>query len=260
MESELISVCYEGESGSSDIRTCNFDGILHLSLTDIFVVLTKENRQLNERYPSKHIPNLVKSQQKDLDDDEYINVPALNPSFEGETEVFVTQPGLNRVMSSDKSKAGKKFQRWLYHEVIPSLQKHGVYPAPKTPQGSALAQMAEIVAQNSRLLADTIQEQEKLKLEFSSVKDEVSSVQARVSKLENVDHDSKFILTVRQWFEDVNQLLSSEKEFEIVTWCENLSLRHSKRSIPCPSGERLNVRFHKSIIEEAKSLVERARG
>ncbi|EHB5529251.1 BRO-like protein [Vibrio cholerae] len=260
MESELISVCYEGESGSCDIRTCNFDGILHLSLTDIFVTLTRENRQLNERYPSKYIPNLVTAQLKELDDDEYINVPVSNPRFENETEVFVTQPGLNRVMGSDKSKAGKRFQRWLYHEVIPSLQKHGVYPAPKTPQGSALAQMAEIVAQNSRLLADTIQEQEKLKLEVSTVKDEVSSVQARVSKLENFDHDSKFIITVRQWFKEANQFLSSEKEFDIVTWCENLSLRHSKRSIPCPSGERLNARFHKPIIEEAKSLVERARG
>ncbi len=158
MESELINVCYEGESGANDIRTCNFESILHISLTDIFVTLTKENRQLNERYPSKYIPNLIKSQLQDLDDDEYINVPVSNPTFENQTEVFVTQPSLNRVMGSDKSKAGKKFQRWLYHEVIPSLQKHGVYPAPKTPQGSALAQMAEIVAQNSRLLADTIQE------------------------------------------------------------------------------------------------------
>lgn len=260
MESELINVCYEGEAGSSDIRTCNFDDILHISLTDIFVTLTKENRQLNERYPSKYIPNLIKSQLQDLDDDEYINVPVPQPKFPNETEIFVTQPGLNRVMASDKSQAGKKFQRWLYHEVIPSLQKHGVYPPPKTPQGSALSQMAEIVAQNSRLLADTIQEQEKLKIEVSSVKNEVSSVQARVSKLENGDHDSQFIITVREWFDEANQFLSSEKEFDVVTWCENLSLRYSKRSIPCPSGERLNVRFHKPIIEEAKSLVERSRG
>lgn len=260
MESELINVCYEGESGSSDIRTCSFDGILHISLADIFVTLTKENSQLNERYPSRYIPNLIKSQLKDLDDDEYINIPVNNPKFEDETEIFVTQPGLNRVMGSDKSKAGKRFQRWLYHEVIPSLQKHGVYPAPKTPQGSALAQMAEIVAQNSRLLADTIQEQEKLKLEVSTVKDEVTSVQARVSKLENENVESQYIITVRQWFEEENLVLSSEKEFDIVTWCENLSLRNAKRSIPCPSGERLSVRFHKSIIGEARSLVERARG
>ncbi|WP_217511783.1 BRO-like protein [Vibrio metschnikovii] len=260
MESELIKVCYEGESGSSDIRTCYFEGILHLSLKDIFVTLTKENRELNERYPSKYIPNLIKSQLNDLDADEYVLVPTLDPSFEDEKEVFVTQPGLNRVMGSDKSQAGKRFQRWLYHEVIPSLQKHGVYPPPQTPQGSALSQMAEIVAQNSRLLADTIFEQEKLRLEMSGVRNEVVNVQERVSKLENSNHDNKYIITVRQWFGEACQFLSSEKELDIVRWCENLSLTRVKPSIPCPSGNRLNTRFHMPIIEEAKSLVERARG
>ncbi|HGZ6489044.1 TPA: BRO-like protein [Vibrio parahaemolyticus] len=260
MENELINVCYDGDAGSSDIRTCYYDGILHISLTDIFVTLTKENRSLDERFPSKYIPNLIKSQLQDLDSDEYIHVPVANPRFENEKEIFVTQPGLNRVMGTDKSKAGKKFQRWLYHEVIPSLQKHCVYPPPQTAQGSALAQMAEIVAQNSRMLADTIMEQEKIRLEFSSVKNEVSSVEARVSKLEDEDSDNKFILTVRQWFDQANQSLSAEKELDIVCWCENLSFKYSKRQIACPSGERLNARFHKPIIEEAKSLVERALG
>ena len=260
MESGLINVCYEGESGLSDIRTCYVDDILHISLKDIFVTLTKENRELNERYPSKHIPNLIKSQLNDLDEDEFILLPALKATFEDEKEVFVTQPGLNRVMGTDKSQAGKRFQRWLYHEVIPSLQKHGVYPAPKTPQGSALSQMAEIVAQNSRVLADTIMEHEKLKLEVSGVKETVTNVQERVSKLEDSNSDSKFIMTVRQWFEAENQFLSSEKEFDVVTWCENLSFKHGKRSIQCPSGERMNARFHKPIIDEAKKLVEISRG
>lgn len=260
MESGLINVCYEGESGLSDIRTCYVDDILHISLKDIFVTLTKENIKLNERHPSKHIPNLIKSQLKDLDEDEFILRPALNATFEDEKEVFVTQPGLNRVMGTDKSQAGKRFQRWLYHEVIPSLQKHGVYPAPKTPQGSALSQMAEIVAQNSRVLADTIMEHEKLKLEVSGVKETVTNVQERVSKLEDYNSDSKFIMTVRQWFEAENQFLSSEKEFEVVTWCENLSFKHGKRSIQCPSGKRRNARFHQPIIDEAKKLVEISRG
>ncbi|PNI03272.1 BRO-like protein [Vibrio diazotrophicus] len=260
MNSELVKVCYEGESGSSDIRTCYFDGILHISLRDIFVTLTKENRQLDERFPSKYIPNLIKSQLKDLDDDEYVLVPVLDAAYADEKEVFVTQPGLNRVMGTDKSQAGKRFQRWLYHEVIPSLQKHGTYPPPQTPQGSALAQMAEIIAQNSRLLADTIVEHEKLKNEVSGVKDEVTNVQARVSKLENNNYDNKYVMTVRQWFDDSNFPLSAEREFEIVNWCENLSLKHSKSKIPCPSGERLNARFYKQIIEEAKILVETSRG
>ncbi|MCF6456485.1 BRO-like protein [Pseudoalteromonas sp. MMG024] len=260
MGSGLVNVCYEGDSGSNEIRTCYVDGILFISLNDIFVTLNKENKQLDHEQPAKFIPSMIKSQLKDLDDDEFTHIPTETPRFEGELEIFVTQPGLNRVMGSDKSKAGKKFQRWLYHEVIPSLQKHGVYPPPVSAQGSALAQMAEIVAQNSRMLADTIFEHEKLKQEVTGVKADVLDVGKRVEKLENSDLDSKYILTVRDWFNNANLPLSANKEFEIVTWCENLSLRQGRSTIKCPSNERMNVRFHQGIIKEAKDLVENATG
>ena len=88
-------------------------------------------------------------------------------------------------MGTDDSPAGRKFQRWLYHDVVPSLTKHGVYPPPLTPQGSALSQMAEIIAQNSRALADSIVRQDKLEQEVKSVKGDVSNVQERIEKLEN---------------------------------------------------------------------------
>lgn len=261
MTNDLIKVCYEGEAGTSDIRTGYYEDILHVSLRDIFVTLTKENRQLDERYPSKYIPNLIKSQLQDLDDDEYILVPAVDKTFGDEKEVFVTQPGLNRVMASDKSKAGKKFQRWLYHEVIPSLQKHGMYPPPAVPQGSALAQMAEIVAQNSRMLADTIIEQEKLKEEVVSVKGQVSQIHERVMKLEYGANNSggEHILTVRQWFEKEDLYLSNDNEFDVVNWCENLSFKHSRPRQGCPSGDRMKAKFYAEIIAEAKELVDAAK-
>ncbi|EGQ9294147.1 BRO-N domain-containing protein [Vibrio vulnificus] len=262
MVNDLVKVCYEGESGSSDIRTCYINDILHISLSDIFVVLTKENRKLDERFPSKYIPNLIKSQLQDLDDDEFFLIPVATPQFDDEKEVFVTQPGLNRVMASDKSKAGKQFQRWLYHEVIPSLQKHGVYPPPRTAQGSALAQMAEIIAQNSRALADTIYEQEKLKQEVDTVKGQVTKMHDRMNQIEYgskiVDNDH--VLTVSEWFANKGFLLTSEKEMDILVWCENLSLCKQQPKIPCPSGERKRARFYSVIIEEANDLLEKSRG
>lgn len=255
----LISICYEGSSGVTDIRTCYIDGILHFSLKDIFIVLNKENKDLGDENP-RHIPNLIKSQIKDLDSDEYKNLPVDNKDFDEQKEIFVTQPGLNRIMGNDKSKAGRKFQRWLYHEVVPSLTKYGTYPPPMTPQGSALAQMAEIVAQNSRMVADAIIRQDKLEMEFNLVKGEVSGVSNRLAKLEEKSLSDDFILTVKQWFEQAELVLMSEKEVEIVTWCEHLGLKYNKPRTPCPSGNRLNARFYREIIEEAKSLVERARG
>jgi prophage antirepressor-like protein len=260
MDNNLINICYEGTSGETDIRTLYVDNILYFSLTDVFVVLNKENKSMGESNPTRYIPNLIKSQIKDLDKDEYKQLEHPKPTPGFEHEIFVTQPGLNRVMGSDDSPAGRKFQRWLYHDVVPSLTKHGIYPPPLTPQGSALSQMAEIIAQNSRALADSIVRQDKLEQEVKSVKGDVSNVQERVERLENINSDSKFIITVRSWFDQANIALPTSKEFEIVTWCENLSLRHNKPRTACPSGERLNAKFFDEIITEAKSLVERSKG
>lgn len=260
MDTNLINICYEGTSGETDIRTLYIDNILYFSLSDVFVVLNKENKSMGESNPTRYIPNLIKSQINDLDSDEYRQLPHPNPTPGFEHEIFVTQPGLNRVMGTDDSPAGRKFQRWLYHDVVPSLTKHGVYPPPLTPQGSALSQMAEIIAQNSRALADSIVRQDKLEREVKSVKGDVNNVQERVERLENQSINSEFILTVRSWFDKSNIALSSSQELEIVAWCENLSLRYNKPRTACPSGERLNTKFFQEIITEAKSLVERAKG
>jgi prophage antirepressor-like protein len=260
MDNNLINICYEGTSGETNIRTLYIDDILHFSLTDVFIALNKENKSMGEDNPTRYIPNLIKSQIRDLDKDEYELLPHLDPKPGYEEETFVTQPGLNRVMGSDDSPAGRKFQRWLYHDVVPSLTKHGVYPAPLTPQGSALSQMAEIIAQNSRALADSIVRQDKLEQEVKSVKGDVNDVQQRVAKLESTNTESEFILTVRGWFDKAHTVLPSSKELEIVAWCENLSLRHNKPRSACPSGERLNTKFFQEVIIQAKSLVERAKG
>ncbi|AOR58840.1 Bro-N domain-containing protein [Pectobacterium parmentieri] len=248
----LMSICYEGTSGSIDIRTCYIDEILYFSLKDIFIVLNKENRELGEVNPTKFIPNLIKGQINDLDSDEYKNIPVNNGRFDEETEVFVTQPGLNRIMGNDKSKAGRRFQRWLYHEVVPSLTKHGVYPPPVTAQGSALTKMAEVVVQNAIAVAELFRQNDELSRK-------VENVDSRLSKLEG-NSDEPHIMTVRKFFDKQELFLSEKTEFDIVLWCENLALSYGKSQRKCPSGDRLKTKFYQIIIEEAKDLVEKARG
>ncbi|HIE0017524.1 BRO family protein [Serratia marcescens] len=252
MNENLINVCYESASGSIDIRTCYIEGILHFSLKDIFIVLNKENKELGEKNPTRFIPNLIKNQINDLELDEYRNVPVKDGAYEDEKEIFVTQPGLNRVMGNDKSMAGRKFQRWLYHEVVPSLTKHGTYPAPQTPQGSALTRMAEVVAQNAIAIADIFRQQDELVQKM----DDVST---RLAKLEDGNED-EHILTVKQWFERAETALSEKKEYEIVVWCENLSITKNSPMKKCASGERMRTKFYSAIILEAKELVEQYRG
>lgn len=258
VSSNLIKICYEGETGTSNIRTCQYDNILHISLKDVLITLNMENRELDERHISKSMAGILKSQLEALETDEYIMLPALNPVFKEEKEIFVTQPGLYRVLSSDRSKAGKKFQKWLYHEVIPSLTKHGCYPAPTTPKGSALSQMAEILAQNSRALADAIVRQDKLETEVKDVKSRLGNIDERVLSIEAKGTELKHITTVRERLAALNISTSMEKEGEIVAWCENLNFNQSVPRIPCPSGERLNARFSVKVIDEAMALVNKA--
>lgn len=62
-----------------------------------------------------------------LDDDERSK---FNLGRQGETNV-VNEYGLyNLVMASRKPEA-KKFKRWITHEVIPSIRKHGAYMTPQ---------------------------------------------------------------------------------------------------------------------------------
>ncbi len=225
MNSNLTRICYRGETGESDLRTLILGEILYISLRDVLVTLNKENREINADYTVKSMAGIIRAQLQALDPNEYITTDAENSVFEGQKEIFVTQPGLYRVMSSDRSAAGKRFQKWLFHEVIPSLTKYGVYPPPPEAKGSAFAQMAEILAQNSRALADAIHNHEKLVEDVSRVKGKVANVENRLKLLESspstITEDMQS-LDERLAFLDMRM---EEKHFtETLAWCENLSV------------------------------------
>ena len=66
-----------------------------------------------------------------LDDDEkgLISIDTLG----GAQEVWgVTESGLYSLVLSSKKKEAKPFKRWLTHDVIPSINKHGAYMTPDT--------------------------------------------------------------------------------------------------------------------------------
>ena len=254
MNSNLTKICYRGETGESDLRTLMLGEILYISLRDVLVTLNKENREINADYTVKSMPGIIRAQLQALDSDEYITTDAENGVFEGQKEIFVTQPGLYRVMSSDRSAAGKRFQKWLFHEVIPSLTKHGVYPPPPEAKGSAFAQMAEMLAQNSRALADAIHKHEKLVEDVSQVKGKVADVENRLNLLESgtsaVAEDMQS-LDSRLTFLDM--FMDEKHVTETLAWCENISIRNNRKVIRRDSRE--NTLFTTQTIDEAISIM-----
>lgn len=67
--------------------------------------------------------------------------------------LVVNEAGLYRLIFKSRKPDAKKFQRWIYHEVIPAIRKHGAYMTPAT---------IEEIANNPDLL---IQLGQNLKLE-----------------------------------------------------------------------------------------------
>lgn len=54
-------------------------------------------------------------------------------SLSGETN-FVTESGLYSLILGSRKHEAKKFKRWVTHEVLPSIRKHGAYMTPDTLQ------------------------------------------------------------------------------------------------------------------------------
>jgi Prophage antirepressor len=66
---------------------------------------------------------------KSLDDDEKSTLRI----SEGGPEVnIITESGLYSLVIRSNKPDAKKFKRWVTHEVLPSIRKHGMYSAPQT--------------------------------------------------------------------------------------------------------------------------------
>lgn len=189
MNDSLIKVCYQGDKGNSDIRTLRRGDILYVSLVDVMTALNRENKKDNENHRSASMPKILRGLLEDLEEDEYIYVDNEKMTHTSGREMFLTQPGLFRVLSHDRSKAGKAFQRWLYHDVVPSLTKHGVYPAPLVNPESEVKRAVQL------LLAE-IEQREKLEQETKEqfIKHEkmISSIELQLEKLQSNHSDTEF--------------------------------------------------------------------
>lgn len=72
---------------------------------------------------------------KRLDEDEKCKVPEsrvvvdpiLNIGSEKRKINMVNEPGLYRLIFASRKKEAREFQRWVYHEVLPSIRKTGSY-------------------------------------------------------------------------------------------------------------------------------------
>ncbi|KWX79956.1 phage antirepressor KilAC domain-containing protein [Paenibacillus jilunlii] len=103
--------------GQQQVRSTVIDGEPWFIAKDVCDVLEVGN-------PSQAISR--------LDEDEK-NTIILNEGNRGNpTVVIVNEPGLYSLILGSRKPEAKQFKRWITHEVIPSIRKHGAYMTPQT--------------------------------------------------------------------------------------------------------------------------------
>ena len=245
MENSLIKVCYEGSEGASDIKTMMHGDILYISLIDVQTALNKENTEIDDTQKPKSIIGIIKGRLESLESDEFTYVRNEKLTHLDNKELFVTQPGLFRVLSHDKSAAGKKFQRWLFHDVVPSIMKYGEYPPPIVSQESGLMKIA-------KTLVIEIGERERLEREtkerFEKNEEDINSI---TSKLRTIEDNGPYItfMTVSEFYKND---IPKEVDLEIAfAWCLKISLeRREPTKKTFENGSNI-VRFPDYVISEA---------
>lgn len=82
---------------------------------------------------------------KILESDEITNVDSIHiAQTGGKAPLIISESGLYRLVMKSRKPEAKEFQRWVTHEVLPSIRKHGGYMAGQermTPEQMALASM-----------------------------------------------------------------------------------------------------------------------
>jgi anti-repressor protein len=96
---------------------------------------------------------------RDLDEDEVTEATNL-PNWQvgtngGRIPLIVSEPGLYKLIMRSRKPEAKAFQRWVTHEVLPSVRKHGGYLA-----GQERMTPEQMLAASMRWLESRIREQE----------------------------------------------------------------------------------------------------
>ncbi|WP_435236478.1 BRO-N domain-containing protein [Psychromonas sp. PT13] len=120
----------------NEIRTVSEDSTLYFSLFDVVKTLASQNVELAKGTGRKPdgLGGLIKAQLEVLAKDEFRYIS---------DAPYVSEPGLFRIILRDDSDACKKFQRWVLHEVLPSISKYGTYPPPLVEQNSDVKRIVQ---------------------------------------------------------------------------------------------------------------------
>lgn len=113
---------------SNEIQQFDFKGAALRTLTD-------ENGE--PWFVAKDVCDILGTDTRDLrkilESDEITNVDSIHIAQNGgKAPLIISEPGLYRLVMKSRKPEAKEFQRWVTHEVLPSIRKHGAYMTQQT--------------------------------------------------------------------------------------------------------------------------------
>lgn len=69
---------------------------------------------------------------KMFDDDEFSTTEVIDSIGRRQQAYIISEPGLYRLVMRSRKPEAKEFQRWVTHEALPSIRKHGAYMTEST--------------------------------------------------------------------------------------------------------------------------------
>lgn len=69
---------------------------------------------------------------KMFDEDEFSTTEVIDSIGRRQQAYIISEPGLYRLVMRSRKPEAKEFQRWVTHEVLPSIRKHGAYMTQQT--------------------------------------------------------------------------------------------------------------------------------
>lgn len=115
-----------------------------------------------------------------LDDDES-GTTTVRTSGQAREMLTVTEPGLYSLVTRSRKTIGKRFRRWLFHEVVPCIHKHGCYPEPEVVVGKTAVMQVDSVEFTKQLGAAI---REACRSTVTPVENRVGTVERKVDNIQ----------------------------------------------------------------------------
>lgn len=114
---------------NTEIQTFNFNNTPLRTLTDEngdpWFVAKDVCNILEINNPSDALQSLYDDEKTNLGNSYVWSEPGRRP-------LIISEPGLYRLVMRSRKPEAKDFQRWVTHEVLPSIRKHGIYATEAT--------------------------------------------------------------------------------------------------------------------------------